>query len=87
MMWRVDDAEPGTVILTRVIRGSAAARAGLAAGDRVYQAGGRDFADEAAFVRLTKQPSDSLPLLVERDGRLRSVTLHARQAEPLKRAA
>jgi C-terminal processing protease CtpA/Prc len=87
MTWRVDDAEPGAVILTHVVRGSPAARAGLAAGDRIYQVGGRDFADEAAFVRLTKRLSESLPLLVERDGRLRSVTLQSRQTEPLKRAA
>ena len=87
MTWRVDDAEPGTVILTHVVRGSPAARAGLAAGDRIYQVGGRDFADEAAFVRLTKTLAESLQLLVERDGRLRTVTLRFRQAEPLKRAA
>jgi hypothetical protein len=87
MIWRVDDAEPGTVILTHVVCGSSAARAGLAAGDHIYQAGGRDFADEAAFVRLTKSHDESLRLLVERDGRLRSVTLQSRQAEPLKRAA
>jgi hypothetical protein len=87
MMWRLDDAEPGTVILTHVVRGSAAARAGLAVGDRIYQVGGRNFADESAFVRLTKTPADSLPLLVERDGRLRSVTLQSRQTAPLRRAA
>ena len=87
MTWRVDDAEPGTIILTYVVHGSAAARAGLVAGDRIYRVGGRDFADEPAFVRLTKTPAESLPLLVERDGRLRNVTLQFRQAEPLKRAA
>jgi hypothetical protein len=87
MTWRVDDAEPGTVILTYVVHGSAAARAGLAAGDRIYRVGGRDFADEPAFVRLTKAPAESLPLVVERDGRLRNVTLQSRQTEPLKRAA
>ena len=87
MTWRVDDAEPGTIVLTHVVRGSSAARAGLAAGDRVYQVGGHDFADEAAFVGLTKTRAESLPLLVERDGRLRRVTLQSRQTEPLKRAA
>ena len=30
ILWRVDDAEPGTVILTHVVPGSPAARAGLA---------------------------------------------------------
>ena len=87
MMWRVDDAEPDAVILTYVVSGSSAAKAGLVPGDRIYQVGGRDFADEATFVRLTKTAAESLPLLVERDGRLRRVTLQSRQAEPLKRAA
>jgi hypothetical protein len=87
MMWRVDDAEPGAVIITYVVSGSSAAKAGLVPGDRIYQVGGRDFADEATFVRLTKTRAESLPLLVERDGRLRRVTLQSRQAEPLKRAA
>ncbi len=87
MVWRVDDAEPGTVILTHVVRGSPAARASLAPGDRIYQVGGRDFADESGFVRLVKTPSESLQLLVERDGRLRPVTVRLRRIEPLKQAA
>jgi len=87
MTWRVDEAEPGMVILMHVVRGSPAARQVFAAGDRIYQVGGHDFADEAAFARLTKTDSESLPLLVERDGRLRTVTLQFRQTEPLKRAA
>ncbi len=86
-MWRVDDAEPGTVILTYVVRGSPAARAGLAAGDRIYQVGGHDFADDSRFCPPDEGRRDSLPLLVERDGRLRNVTLQSRQAAPLKRAA
>ena len=77
----------GAVILTYVVSGSSAAKAGLGPGDRIYQVGGRDFADEAAFVRLTKTRPESLPLLVKHDGRLRRVTLQSRQAEPLKRAA
>ena len=69
MMWRVDDAEPGAVILTYVVTGSSAARPALAAGDRIYQVAGRDFADEAAFVRLTRTCRRiPLPLLVERNG-------------------
>jgi hypothetical protein len=87
MTWRVDDGEPGTVILTHVVHGSPAARAGLAAGDRIYQVGDRDFKDEAAFIQMTGTPAESLPLLIERDGRPRSVTLQSPQARPLKRAA
>jgi S1-C subfamily serine protease len=85
--WRVDDAEPGTVILTHVVPGSPAARAGLAAGDGICQLAGHDFADEAAFALLAKTAVEPLQLLVERDGRLRIVLLRLHQAEPVKRAA
>ncbi|MCE5268893.1 MAG: M28 family peptidase [Planctomycetaceae bacterium] len=87
VVWRVDDAEPATVILTHVVPGSPAARAGLAAHDRVYQVDGHDFADEAAFALLAKTAPESLQLLVERDGRLRIATLRLRQPKPAKRAA
>jgi hypothetical protein len=87
IMWRVDDAEPGALILTHVISGSAAARAGLLAGDRIYQVAGRNFADEADFALLAKTPSDSVQLLIERDSRVRMITIQFRQTEPLKRAA
>lgn len=85
--WRVDDAEPGAVILTYVLPGSPAAHAGIEVGDRIYRVGGRDFADEAGFVRLVKAFSLPLELLVEHEGRLRSVLLQPPQAEPAKRAA
>jgi C-terminal processing protease CtpA/Prc len=85
--WRVDDAEPGVVILTRVVPGTPAARADLRVGDRIYQIGGRDFADETAFLRATKNLSERLPLLVERNGRMRAVVLQTPQAEPAHRAA
>jgi C-terminal processing protease CtpA/Prc len=87
VLWRVDDAEPGAVILTHVVPGSPAAQAGLRVEDRIYQVGGRDFADEAAFALLAKSLSKPVQLLVERNGRLRTVTLQSQQAEPLKRAA
>jgi membrane-associated protease RseP (regulator of RpoE activity) len=87
IMWRVDDAEPRSIILTYVVPGSPAALAGLAAGDRIYQVAGRDFADEAAFAQLAKTMPLPLQLLVERDGRLRIVVLQSSQSEPIKRAA
>ena len=52
IVWRVDEAEPGAVILAHVIPGSPAALAGLGGGDRVYQVAGHDFADEAEFAQL-----------------------------------
>ena len=85
--WRLDDAEPGTIVLTYVVPGSPAANAGLRAGDRVYQVGGRDFADEATFIQWAKVLPGPLPLLVEHDGRLRTVVIQLQQSEPVKRAA
>jgi S1-C subfamily serine protease len=85
--WRVDDAEPGAIILTHVVPGTPAARAGLQVGDRIYQVTGRDFADESAFVELLKTDADPLDFLIERDGRLRTVELQFKQSQLLKRAA
>ncbi len=84
--WRVDDAEPGTVVLTGVIPGSPAAWAGLQPGDRIYQIAGRDFADDAQFAELAKTLPGPLNLLVERDGRVRTVEIQF-EPEPLRRAA
>lgn len=87
IVWRVDEAEPGALILSRIVPGSPAATAGLRPGDRVYQAAGHDFADEAEFLRLVKSHAETLTLLIERDGRLRVVTLQRDIAEPMRRAA
>ena len=85
--WRVDEAEPGTIILTHVVPGTPAARAGLQAGDRIYQVAGRDFADETAFVEMLKSQADPLEFLVDRDGKLHTVVIQLKPAEQLKRAA
>jgi hypothetical protein len=84
--WRVDDAEPGAVILTEVVPGSPAARAGLQPGDHVYQIAGRDFSDEAEFRRLARTLPGPLMLLVERDGQIRTVEIGL-ESQPLERAA
>ena len=84
--WRTDEAEPGTIILNRVVAGSPAAEAGLRVGDRIYQVGGEDFDDDRRFIELVNTLSDPLQLLIERDGQLRTVVLHL-QAKPIKRAA
>ena len=47
--WREDEAEPGSVFLTRVVDGTPAAAAGLAVHDRIYELNGQPFADAAAF--------------------------------------
>ena len=56
--WRLDDAEPGAVILAYVVPGSPAARSGLVAGDRIYQVAGRDFSGEDDFRRRIKSLAD-----------------------------
>jgi hypothetical protein len=85
--WRVDDAEPGAIILTHVVPCSPAARAGLQPGDRVYQISGRDFTDENAFLEMVKALPDTSELLVDRDGRLRTVIIQLKPTEQLNRAA
>jgi membrane-associated protease RseP (regulator of RpoE activity) len=87
MKWQTDEAEPGTLILTQVVPGTPAAEAGLRAGDRIYQLDGHDFADEAAFTARVREAEDGCELLIERDGRLRSVTVQFRGARVIKRAA
>ena len=84
--WREDDAEPGTVILTHVVTGSPAANAGLRTGDRIYQVATQDFADVDDFIRLIGNDPDTLQLLVERDGQLRTVVVYF-QGDLQKRAA
>ena len=84
--WRADDAEPRAIVLTQVVSGSPADRAGLKIGDYVYQVAGRDFADEAEFAELARTLPAPLTLLVERDGRLRTVEIHL-ESESLRRAA
>jgi hypothetical protein len=88
LAWRVDPAEPGTIVLSHVVAGSPAAAAGLRVGDRIYRIGGRDFVDDAAFASLARALPGPIELLVERDGQLRVFVLHlAGEAGAAKRAA
>ncbi len=73
--WRESDAEPGAVILSQVVPASAADRAGLKVGDRIYEVGHRRFRDSEQFLDLVTTLPSPTPLLVERAGRLEVVTL------------
>jgi C-terminal processing protease CtpA/Prc len=85
--WRVDDAEPGILLLSYVLPDSPAAKAGLAIGDRIYRVAGRNFADEKEFAqRIRNQKNGPIELSVERDGRIRRAIIRF-AAEELKRAA
>ena len=84
--WRLDEAEPGTVILKQVFPGSPAARAGMRPGDRIYQIAGRDFTDDEQFAQWATTLPSPLEFLVEREGRLTIIVVHLAE-EALDRAA
>ena len=71
--WREDPTEPGSVILTQVIPGSAAALAGLANGDRLYSVGGRRFTSNDDLSQLIAATPTPIEVIMERTGRLRLV--------------
>jgi S1-C subfamily serine protease len=84
IIWRTDDAEPDTVLITQVVYGSPAQLAGLAIGDRVYAVNGRNFADQDEFSRLITTLPGPLELEVERQGQLKLLKLQV--AAPLPAA-
>ncbi|MBM4092393.1 MAG: M28 family peptidase [Planctomycetes bacterium] len=71
--WLADSADPATVILSRVTAGSAADRAGLRPGDRVYAVSDRTFRGNIEFRNLVAVLESPLQFLVERHGVLRTV--------------
>ncbi len=73
MSWQMDDAEPGAVMLTRVVPSSAADRAGLRVYDRIYEVNGERFATSDDFYRLVNELASPLELLVETRGKVRHV--------------
>jgi S1-C subfamily serine protease len=73
--WREDAGEPGTLILSRVVPGSAAHLAGLRVTDRIYQVAEQDFQDGNHFLQILSTLPGSIDFLVEREGRLQTVTV------------
>jgi len=73
--WREDASEPGTLTLSRVVPGSAADVAGLKVSDRIYEVAGLEFSDGNEFLKFLSAAADPTELLVERRGRLHTVTL------------
>jgi S1-C subfamily serine protease len=73
--WREDSAEPGTVLLTQVVFGSPAYNAGLSNRDRIYSVNGQSFRTSSELHNLLTTLPSPLELVVERDGRLKTVSL------------
>lgn len=77
ILWRVDEAEPTVVVVTAVLPGYPAEKAGVLAGDRVLRIAGCAFAGEEEFMRLAARATDAVELSVERDGRLQRMRIDA----------
>ena len=71
--WRVDAAEPGSVILTKVGPGSPGDIAGLRVNDRIHAIAGQTFTSNSEFHRLLSSPRDVQDFVVETRGRIRTV--------------
>lgn len=79
LAWRDDPAEPRSVMVTQVVHGSAAHRAGLKERDRIYELGGKPFASSKEFRDLAISLKSPVEMLVERSGRMFRL-----QLEPLE---
>src|SRR5262249_44691279 len=75
LAWRVDDAEPGGVLLVGITPGSPADRAGLQLYDRIYEVNGRRFSSSDEFRQLTNSLPSPLELLTETSGKIRPVSV------------
>ena len=84
--WQVDDAEPKTAIVSRVIPGSPAATAGLQSNDRIHEINGRAFRNDGEMGTLLKTLPGPLRMLVERQGRLRTIEIYL-EPKTMQRAA
>jgi hypothetical protein len=73
--WRSDSAEPGVATIVRVVPGSPAARADLRVTDRIYTAGGKRLETIGQLGTILKAAKESVDLVVERRGQLRTVTV------------
>ncbi|MCC7476793.1 MAG: M20/M25/M40 family metallo-hydrolase [Pirellulales bacterium] len=78
--WREDNAEPGTVFLTRVVEGSPAAAAGLLVADRIYEVNDQRFHSSSDFQKqlhaIVENAPQQVDLLVERQGIFHDIPLH-----------
>ncbi len=74
--WRDDDAEPGASIVTRVVPGSRAARAGVRPGDRIYEVSGHQYKSGDELRDLLTTLDGPIEMVLERRGRLSRVSIN-----------
>jgi hypothetical protein len=77
--WREDEAEPGSVVVVRVVGGTPAAVAGMQLGDRIIELDGHAFSNAAAFQKevhaLLTLGRPEFNMLIERRGHIRTITV------------
>jgi hypothetical protein len=73
--WREDPAEPGAMMITQIIHGSAAHYAPLKLFDRVYAINGHEIATSAEFSQLLNELPGPLEFLIDRHGQMQTVQL------------
>jgi len=78
--WQADDAEPDSVLLTRVVPNSPADRAGLHVFDHVLRIDGHDFRTSQEFAKMAADVSGDITFTVEFAGRVRTATAHVPDA-------
>ncbi|MFC1757810.1 M20/M25/M40 family metallo-hydrolase [Planctomycetota bacterium] len=78
--WRQNPAELGTVAVVRVVKGSAAERAGLQLGDRIWEINEQTFDNSKTFHEFVKDAveGESLKFKVERNGNVAEVNVPLR---------
>lgn len=82
--WRDDPAEPGVVAINLLETGSPADVAGLKLNDRILQVNGQDFKNSNACRDLLLKSASPVPLLIERDGQLKDISLEIPEDPPAK---
>ena len=73
--FRRDSAEPDSVVVTAIFTGSPAAIAGLKRGDRIRSLDGKPVREPVSFRRLLRESAGPLPVRIERNGQLLTLTL------------
>ncbi len=85
--WRADEAEPLGVLITRVVAGSAADRAGLRRGDRIYAVDGKSVQGSTSLAQQLAAADGQLPLTVERNGRVQTLIVDLPPVAPPETSA